>query len=536
MLEAHENVLLMVMVQRQAGPAPAWRRFAAEAEPGLRRFEAAMKVPRDAQEHRLRQILRANAGTQFGREHGFGTVESIRDFQDRVPEADWTSVSRWVSRAKAGEKCVLTAEDPFHFERTSGSGARQKDIPYTNALLREFQSALIVWLAALVRDCPAIAGPSYWSLSPDRSPPETTAAGTTVGSASDAGYLAGCPAERLLSTLVGTTALGEAGSDWQLETLRLLAAESDLRMLSVWSPTFLLSLLDVVIDPARTGSSVDALGKDLPRDRFRALASAIAHRDFTKLWPNLAMISCWTDGPSAVFAASLEALFPGTRIVPKGLFATEGVISVSWGLGSARPVAITSHFLEFVDDDGAASTVDELETGRRYRPLLTTSGGLYRYQLGDVVEVTGFIEATPCVRFIGRDDSRSDLVGEKIDEHIASGALCAAELPGPSILVPVVDARPPRYLLITEAHGDRAAETVEAELCRVHHYSVARSNHQLAAVSSCRVENLAGLLHEAWQAAGRRSGDAKPSSLIVSADFAASVIRILHASSPGARS
>jgi hypothetical protein len=520
----------MAMAQRQRGSAPAaaWKQFAAEAEPELRRFEAAMKAPRERQERRLQQILRANVGTQFGREHGFGTVESIRDFRNRVPESDWTSVSCWVDRAKAGEKRVLTAEDPVHFERTSGSGAPQKDIPYTTALMREFQSALVVWLATLVRDCPAIAGPSYWSLSPDRSPPELTDAGITVGSASDASYLADCPAERLLPTVVGTRALREASRDWQLETLRSIAAEADLRMLSVWSPTFLLSLLDVVLDPSRRGSSMDALRKDLPQDRSTALSSAIEHRDFTKLWPSLAVISCWTDGPSAEFSTLLEALFPSTRIAPKGLFATEGVVSISWGAGLARPVAITSHFLEFVADDGAARTVDELELGRRYRPLLTTSGGLYRYRLGDVVEVTSFIEKTPCIQFIGRDDSRSDLVGEKIDERIVSAALRKAHLPGPAILVPVANARPPRYLLITECHADRAAERIESELCRVHHYSIARRNHQLAAVASRRVANLAALVHEAWQATGRRSGDAKPSSLIVSADFAAALIRTLQ--------
>jgi hypothetical protein len=307
-------------------------------------------------------------------------------------------------------------------------------------------------------------------------------------------------------------------------------------MLSVWSPTFLQSLLDVVLDRARAETTMAALDAALPRDRSKTLAAAVEQRDFTTLWPRLSVISCWTDGPSAAFLPLLEELFPGVRIVPKGLFATEGVVSVSLGAAGRRPAAITSHFLEFVDDDGSPRIVDELEVGARYRPLLTTSGGLYRYRLGDIVEVTELVEHTPCLRFIGRDDHRSDLVGEKLDERIVAQALRAAGFHRPAVLVPDADARPPRYVLIVESHAERPAAAVENELCQAHHYAIARRNGQLAAVTSCRVESLAGLLHAAWQAAGRRSGDAKPAALIVSADFAAAIVRGLrtgHADHPG---
>ena len=526
----------MAVVQHQASPAPgiAWGAFYAEAEAELRYFESSMIAPRDAQQARLWQILHANAGTRFGLEHGFGSVQSVREFQTRVPVSDWSSLVPWVRRARSGEKCVLTGEDPVHFERTSGSGAQHKDIPYTTPLLREFQSALVVWLATLVRDCPAIAGPSYWSISPDNSPPQTTAAGITVGSASDASYLAGSPAEKLLPTVIGSAAPDAEGGDWQLETMSLIAAEPDLRMLSVWSPTFLLSLLDVVLDSARTGPSMSALRRSLPVDRYRALSSAIEHRNFAKLWPALKVISCWTDGPSAAFSAMLEKLFPDTLIVPKGLFATEGVVSLSWGTTSARPVAITSHFVEFVDESGSPRLVDELEVGGQYKPLLTTSGGLYRYQLGDVVEVTEYIERTPCIRFVGRDDHRSDLVGEKLDERIVSRALTAAALSGPAILIPVASARPPRYLLVAESAVEKAAERVEIELCRTHHYSIARRNGQLDPVSICRVGSLSELLHESWQAAGRKSGDAKAVSLIASAEHAGALLQVLRNRAEGA--
>ena len=520
----------MAVARSQPPPAPvsAWAEFFEAARPALARFESALRAPGDAQRARLRLILEANAATAFGREHRFASISAASDYQSRVPVSDWSAVEPWIRRSMAGEVAVLTAAAPVHFERTSGSGARQKHIPYTRELLGEFQNALVVWLAALKRDCPAIAGPAYWALSPDLSRPQTTPVGIPVGSASDASYIAGSAAERLLPTLVSGATYGDRVGDWQLATLNAIAAEPDLRLLSVWSPTFLLALFDCVLDTARADRSMDLLKQSLPADRYAALATAIGQRDFSGLWPRLQAISCWADGPSAGFATSLQHLFPRARVVPKGLFATEGVVSLSWGMSTARPVAITSHFLEFVDQRGVPRLVDELQTGARYRPLLTTSGGLYRYDLGDLVEVTGYIDKTPCLCFVGRDDHRSDLVGEKLDERIVARSLAAAGLSGPAVLVPDAAAKPPRYRLIVETDVGAAVQRIEAELCRAHHYAIARANGQLGAVSALRVGSVSELLHGAWQAAGRRSGDAKAVALIVSAEHTGFVLRELR--------
>lgn len=509
-------------------PHAAWEQFAAEAGPTLREFELAIRAPRAAQLQRLQAILEASAGTHFGRQHDFASIDSPAEFQRRVPVACWPDVAPWVNRAKTGQSGVLTAEDAVHFERTSGSGSASKDIPYTPALLREFQRALVVSLATLHRDCPGVAGPGYWSLSPDHAPPEFTPGGITMGSAGDALYVADSPLEQLLPSIVGTAGEHAAGQDWQLHTLAMLAAEPELRLLSVWSPSFLQSLLAAVLDPERSDESLAMLCPLIPTARFRALALAVARRDFTALWPRLEAISCWTDGPSAVFAAQLGSQFPGARILPKGLFATEGVVSTTWGCAPDRPVAITSHFLEFLDDAGEPRLVDELQTGRCYRPLLTTSGGLYRYRLGDVVEVTGFLDATASIRFVGREDHRSDLVGEKLDESMVARALREAGMTGPAMLVPDAGAQPPRYVLVSEGLDAPRVAAVECQLNKVHHYRIARVNDQLGALQAGRAGNLAQLLHAAWQADGRRSGDAKPAALVASARLATQMIRLLQ--------
>ena len=47
--------------------------------------------------------------------------------------------------------------------------------------------------------------------------------------------------------------------------------------------------------------------------------------------------------------------------------------------------------------------------------IVTTEGGLYRYQLHDEVEVVGYMSQVPLLRFLGKTNEICDLVGEKID-------------------------------------------------------------------------------------------------------------------------
>jgi hypothetical protein len=134
------------------------------------------------------------------------------------------------------------------------------------------------------------------------------------------------------------------------------------------------------------------------------------------------------DGPSARFAEELRGRLPHLRMQPKGLLATEAMVSLPWldrqSQGMVGSVlALTSHFLEFVDEHGAILLAHELQRGGLYSVVVTTGGGLYRYQLHDQVEVVGSVAATPCVRFVGKTDRVSDWFGEKLNEQFVARCL-----------------------------------------------------------------------------------------------------------------
>jgi len=61
--------------------------------------------------------------------------------------------------------------------------------------------------------------------------------------------------------------------------------------------------------------------------------------------------------------------------------------------------------------------------GKRYEVIVTNGGGLWRYRLGDSVECTGHLVATPTLRYLGRAGQVSDLRGEKLCEPFVAEAL-----------------------------------------------------------------------------------------------------------------
>jgi hypothetical protein len=110
----------------------------------------------------------------------------------------------------------------------------------------------------------------------------------------------------------------------------------------------------------------------------------------------------------------------------------------------------------------------ELDPGGHYRVLVTTAGGLYRYHLCDEIEVVGHHHRCPLLRFLGKSDQVSDLVGEKLAEPHVRAVLARLptllELaPTFALLVPVLD-QLPRYRLYVQG-PPQSADALLPQLC-----------------------------------------------------------------------
>jgi len=500
--------------------------------PAWRRFEHAIRNCETAQHARLRGLLRANAATAYGRAHRFESISSVREWQDRVPLVDYDAIAPWIERAAGGEPHVLTAAPVRRFERTSGSTAPNKLVPYTTALLHEFAAATGPWLYDLHTSCPGLRGTTtYWSISPAARQPERSTGGIAIGFTDDTEYFSAPERFALRRMLAVPPAVARVREmdGWADATARHLVAAEDLGLISVWHPSFFTLLLQRIED--RLDACLDALS---PRRRAAVRQRLQSGTLGEALWPRLAVVSCWADAAAARAVPSLARALPHARIQPKGLLATEGVVSFPLMREdtSLCVAAVAGHFLEFVDLDRLAARprlAHELEPGASYAPVVSTGGGLYRYRLGDAVSCTGFHDQAPVLRFDGRIDHVSDLVGEKLNPHLVASALRDAEQAAGvkltfALVAPAAEGIP-RYCLYAEGVDGAALEAighaVEERLCASHGYRYARALGQLAALRAVPVHDGAARYLRARAAAGQRAGDIKPADLDNRLDWSA---------------
>jgi GH3 auxin-responsive promoter len=504
-----------------------------------RRFVRALSDPARAQAEVLRALLRANAASEFGRRHDFAGLDSVRAYQQRVPLCTHEELVPDLERVRAGEPGVLTAARVERLIPSSGSSAARKLLPWTRALQAEFARAIGPWIVDLFTRPELRRGRAYWALSPALEPEGGRGRELPIGFASDGAYLG--PLRRIVGRVLAVPEPITAVTDveaFRYATLLFLLRAPDLALVSVWHPSYLTVLLELLpvhwgrlLADIRRGTlhppgvlhaaTHRALARELaPRARRADELAAHGPAEVRALWPRLALISAWGDGPARGALSELGARVPGVELQRKGLIATEAFVSLPFR--GAHPLAIRSHFFEFLDARGDVHGAADLVAGEEYSLVVTTGGGLYRYRLRDRVRVEGFLTRTPSLTFLGKEDGLADLCGEKLSEGFVAARLAelwASEGREPHfvLLAPARLGGRPHYVLYvqaTEAPVARLAARLEEGLRENPHYRWCRALGQLGPL---RVFRVRGGGHAAFceraRTLGRRLGDVKPAVL-----------------------
>jgi hypothetical protein len=201
-------------------------------------------------------------------------------------------------------------------------------------------------------------------------------------------------------------------------------------------------------------------------------------------------------------------LFGDTPVRDIGLLATEGRVSI--GLSRGTPVGLMdvgAGFFEFAELDGGhpdeVRRCHELDTGGVYRVIMTTSAGLYRYDIGDCVRVAGYEGQAPILEFLHRGARVSSITGEKLTEwHVTTAMERAGEAFGlihTSFVIAPVWAELPFYRVYLENHQvDRVGfgRRIDEELSRLNiEYASKRSSQRLGPVE---IESLPNGVLSQW--------------------------------------
>jgi len=119
-----------------------------------RYFDKLTKDPKSSQKKYLLKVIRNNSDTLYGKEYGFSNISSIEDYRDHVPINQYNDLEPYVTQTTNGEQNILTSEDVYMFNLTSGTTAKPKYIPVTPSAEKHTSGLNHQWLYRALLDHP----------------------------------------------------------------------------------------------------------------------------------------------------------------------------------------------------------------------------------------------------------------------------------------------------------------------------------------------------------------------------------------------
>jgi len=473
-----------------------------------RAFDRSLADPEKTQLDFLQRQLKREAETEFGREHGFSEIKTAADYRKHVPIRDYESFRPWVERLTNGEQAVLTMQQPWMFATTSGTTDQPKLIPVNDAWKNATTSLMALWLARAQRDHPGIlrhkiltmVSPAIEGYAP---------CGLPIGSVSgvtrrkmpwllrrsycspysvmeirdyDARYKV---AIRMgYANQVSMMATPNPSTLLRLAETGAGHAEQIIRAIHDGTVGFELSDEDSAYYEEQQALSEGLAARLSPRPRrAKQLEQLLEEHGVLRprdVWSKLSLLGCWLGGSAGLQSAKLREWYGETPMRDIGFRATEGTMTLPVeDNNAAGPPCLTSGFYEFIPEEEIEQEcpttllAHELEQGKRYYILLTTAGGLYRYDINDIVEVQGEYLGCPTFAFARKGRDMANITGEKIHVNqvliAAERAVATSGLGWTQVqMIPDVDGS--RYDLLVEPTtaepGDEALASFSAALDR----------------------------------------------------------------------
>jgi len=416
-------------------------------------FLEGLKAPRKVQEETLiRAIIAPNVGSRFGKDHDFASIATPADYRRAVPIKTYEDYRADIDAiVLRGEQGLLTTSLVTRFFTTSGSTAKPKYIPVTSSFTREKSRAFgIYWSLALAQH-PAVARADIVTNFSDSGESLKTPGGLPASSESAYWGQVTAATQRRARPIIPKVVARTKDTDGRYYAIARVLAEETFSGLMTLNPSTIYLLFqkmaehaETLIEDVRAGGvssrfDLSDEARAYLTENYRgnpsraAFLSSLGSLVASRVWPALKLVVSWRSPMLQPYLRLLEPHLEGVAGRDYVSMASEGIMSIPVAASvSGGAVAIGVHYYEFVPEelidmpDPVALQPDELEVGRSYVTILSTSAGLYRYNIGDVVRVTGFHFGTPIIEFLHRAGNTCSLTGEKLTEGQVSEAVDAA--------------------------------------------------------------------------------------------------------------
>ncbi len=367
-----------------------------------KRIENVYNHPEKFQKAILKQILKTNSKTVYGKLHGFEKLNGYKDFK-HVPMVSYEDIFLLIKRMIDGENNVLTKDKIKWFAKSSGtSNDRSKYIPVSKKYLQRghlkcaWDAASFIYdedpEAKLFADRSLIMGGSIEKLS------ETKMAGDISGVIIHHFPKIG---RRFYTPDIETALM----SNWDEKINRIAEITSKQNVtLLAGVPTWTIVLLNKILE---------ITGKD----------------NISEVWPNLRSFLHGGVGFEP-YRETFKKLIPSDRVALREVYnASEGYFALQNHQAEDGMLLLCDHqiFFEFIPVEDINSVSPEclplhhVELGQKYAMVITNTSGLYRYRIGDVVK---FVSVHPFkIKVVGREKEMINVFGEEVSVLNTDNAL-----------------------------------------------------------------------------------------------------------------
>lgn len=407
-----------------------------------------------SQDKTLRDILEIAKDTVYGKEHDFAGIlkaktpqELFKAYREKLKVNDYEELRPYINRHMHGESDILFPGKPRMYATTSGTTNEPKWIPITYKYFEDVYGKMNkMWLNSLIRankhsfagGVVSIVGKAIEGYAPD---------GTVYGSVSGVSFT-NCPA--FVKVAYSSPAEVFEIKDYRARyyTIMRFGIEYNSTVLITANPSTIVEMQNNVneffddyvrdiengtlnenLDIPQHVRDCDEIKKRLKPNPARAQELRELKAKYGTVlpkhyWPDMGVVNTWHCGNTKIYYDKIKDSFgPNAKMIEFGYFASECRPGLVLNEGEDTTLFPHKHYFEFIREEDLENenpeflTLGQLEKGKRYCMYVTTYSGLYRYNMNDLIQVTGFDGTTPTIQFIQKVNGIVTLTGEKLHER-----------------------------------------------------------------------------------------------------------------------
>lgn len=371
----------------------------------LDQIEKFRKYPVETQNATLYKLLAKAAATEWGIKHGYSSINSVKEYQNRFPVSTYEDMMPYVERLRKGEANLLWPGEIKWFAKSSGTtSSKSKFIPMSREALEDchYRAAKDI-LAIYTHLYPSTGIFKGKSLTLGGSHRINQFSNDSLYGDLSAILIENAPSwVEIIRTPKQKIALLEDFEE-KLEVITRTCVNENVTNIS-GVPSWYLVLIKMIL--AYTGKS-----------------------NLLEVWPNLEVF--FHGGISFIpYREQYRKLIPGEQMHYMETYnASEGFFGIQDEPDKSDMLLMLDYgiFYEFIPSEqafsGSASalTLEEVETGVNYAIIISTNGGLWRYMMGDTIVFTSLFPFR--FRISGRTKHFINVFGEEVIVDNADKAL-----------------------------------------------------------------------------------------------------------------